>query len=99
MLNCELVHLRQQIDSIDEALVELLGRRFRVTRDVGRLKATSGLGPIDAAREAAQERRLRSLAVQHGVNPGVVLLIFRAIVDEVVSDHRSIAATDESSSI
>jgi chorismate mutase len=96
MPNADLLNLRAQIDGLDQALVELLGRRFRVTDEVGRLKASSGLSAVDPEREATQEARLRSLAMRHGVNPDVVSRIFRAIVDEVVVNHESVAANRES---
>jgi chorismate mutase len=98
MPNADLLDLRAQIDGLDQALVELLGRRFRVTDEVGRLKASSGLVAVDPEREATQEARLRSLAMRHGVNPDVVARIFRTIVEEVVSNHELVAAGRESRS-
>ena len=59
----ELVVLRGAIDNMDAALIHLLAERFRITREVGRLKAECGLPPADPAREAEQIARLRQLAV------------------------------------
>lgn len=87
----DLTSLRQQIDAIDEELVELLARRFKVTNQVGQLKAALGLQAVDATREAEQAERLQSLAVRHAVNSDLVHRIFRLIVEEVVQNHQAIA--------
>ena len=55
----ELVVLRGAIDNMDAALIHLLAERFRITREVGRLKAERGLPPADSAREAEQIAGLR----------------------------------------
>ena len=91
MENEGLISLRAQIDTLDEELVLLLARRFRVTDAVGKLKATEGLSAIDPDREAAQELRLAQLARDHDVGPRVVNRVFRVIVKEVVSRHLSIS--------
>ena len=38
----ELIVLRGAIDNMDAALIHLLAERFRITREVGRLKAERG---------------------------------------------------------
>ena len=43
----ELLRLRGSIDNMDSMLVHLLAERFKITRQVGRLKATAGLPPAD----------------------------------------------------
>jgi hypothetical protein len=43
------------------AIHPLTGTTFRITREVGRLKAECGLPPADPAREAEQIARLRQL--------------------------------------
>ena len=58
----ELLRLRGSIDNMDAALVHLLAERFKVTQQVGELKARHGLPPADPAREAEQIARLRALA-------------------------------------
>ena len=52
----ELLRLRMSIDNMDAALVHLLAERFKITQQVGELKAAHGLPPADPAREANRLR-------------------------------------------
>lgn len=90
MNNVELVSLRQTIDELDEQLIILLSRRFQVTEEVGRLKAQQRWQAQDSLRESQQERRYSALAAQHGLNPVLILKVFRTIIDEVVCNHLSV---------
>lgn len=91
MITKELADLRAEIDKVDEELVELLSRRFRITAEVAKLKATQNMQAIDVDREAQQIQRLNDLALRYGVNPELVAHIFRIIVSDVVATHRTIA--------
>ncbi|WP_437882961.1 chorismate mutase [Pseudomonas sp. LRF_L74] len=90
MSDDELWAARAEIDSLDERIIELLGLRFQATDKVGLLKATRRLQAVDPAREAGQALRYGELAARHGVKQELVLHVFRAVIDEVVSNHRRI---------
>ena len=90
----ELDVLRGAIDNMDAALIHLLAERFRITREVGRLKAERGLPPADPAREAEQIARLRQLAIESNLDPEFAQKVIPFIVAEVVRHHEAIA--DES---
>ncbi|MBB1494234.1 chorismate mutase [Propioniciclava sp. MC1595] len=87
----ELAGLRASIDNLDQALVCLLAERFRITKEVGVLKATRGLPPADPAREKLQIERLRSLADGAGLDPEFAEKFLTFIVTEVVRHHEQIA--------
>lgn len=90
----DLARLRSSIDNIDAALVHLLAERFKITKDVGRYKAEVGLPAADPEREELQVRRLRSLAVESGLDPAFTEKFLKFIVAEVIQHHQQIADGD-----
>ncbi len=90
MKNSELEELRGQIDLLDDQLVEVLARRFRLTDEIGRLKRDLGLPAVDAQREQEQRAKIQQLARQHGLSEDIALKVLRAIIDEVVIKHRKV---------
>jgi chorismate mutase len=87
--------LRNEIDQIDEAIISLVARRFVATNAVGKLKAENGLGPVDALREQAQMARYSQLAAEYGLSADVIGRVFRSIIEEVIKNHKAIAATSD----
>ena len=90
----ELLRLRGSIDNMDSMLVHLLAERFKVTQEVGRLKAAAALPPADPEREAQQIRRLRALAIESELDPELAEKFITFIVREVVRHHEQIAAEE-----
>lgn len=86
----ELARLRSSIDNMDAALVHLLAERFKVTQQVGVLKAEHDLPPADPLRESEQIKRLRSLAVESHLDPEFAEKFLNFIVSEVVRHHEAI---------
>jgi len=87
----ELLRLRASIDNMDAALVHLLAERFKVTQQVGELKAAHGLPPADPAREAQQIERLRALAEEARLDPEFAEKFLNFVVAEVVRHHEAIS--------
>jgi chorismate mutase len=87
----ELRRLRGSIDNMDAALVHLLAERFKITQQVGRLKAEYGLPPADPDREAEQITRLRALAETAKLDPEFAEKFLNFVVAEVVRHHESLA--------
>lgn len=87
----ELAELRNSIDNMDAALIHLLAERFKITQQVGVLKATEGLPPADPDREKEQIARLRRLAVASHLDPEFAEKFINFIVAEVVRHHADIA--------
>lgn len=87
----ELLRLRDSIDNMDAALVHLLAERFKITQQVGVLKATHGLPAADPDREAQQIARLRRLAAEAKLDPEFAEKFLNFVVAEVVRHHEAIA--------
>ena len=90
-VDAQLASYRSSIDNIDAALVHLLAERFKITKAVGRYKATANLPAADPAREQVQIERLRGLAEDAGLDPQFTEQFLRFIVAEVIQHHRRIA--------
>jgi len=86
-----LEQLRAEIDAVDQELIELLGRRFQLTRRIGRYKHANALAHVDSVREDAISERWRALAVANGVAPDLAAKIIGLIVDQVVKEHGTTA--------
>jgi chorismate mutase len=91
----ELHRLRDSIDNMDAALIHLLAERFKITQQVGVLKAEHGLPPADPGREAQQIARLRRLASDAKLDPEFAEKFLNFVVAEVVRHHEQIAAGPE----
>ena len=91
----ELTSIRQSIDNIDAALINMLAERFKFTQQVGRLKATHDLPASDPARESRQVARLRALAEEANLDPAFAEKWFNFVVAEVIHHHERLAADAE----
>ena len=94
----ELTELRASIDNLDRAVICLLAERFKITQQVGHLKAEHGLPPADPSREARQIARLRSLAEDAKLDPEFAEKFLNFIIAEVAkrqaAEYRFYAGAD-----
>jgi chorismate mutase len=88
----QLQQYRRSIDNLDAALIHILAERFKVTQQVGHLKAKLGLPPADPGREREQIQRLRSLAESSHLDPDFAEKLLAFIIKEVIRHH--VAASD-----
>jgi len=73
-------HLREQIDSIDKQLVELLAQRRRVVQQVTEVKQQHDLPTFHPAREENLISARRAQATQAGLDPDYVEDLFRTVM-------------------
>lgn len=86
----QLSRYRKSIDNLDAALIHLIAERFRLTRQVGELKATHDLPPGDSNREAKMIAHLRELAIDAELDPDFAEQLIRFIIQEVIQHHKQI---------
>lgn len=86
----QLNQFRDSIDNLDAILVHTLAERFKLTQQVGKLKAQHNLPPADKAREAEQIERLRAMAQDSGLDPAFAEKFLNFIVAEVIRHHEHI---------
>ncbi|WP_158670710.1 chorismate mutase [Bradyrhizobium guangdongense] len=86
----DLAELRRSVDNLDAAMVHLLAERFRCTHAIGELKARHRLVSRDPRREAAQLKRLRTLAAQSGLDQEFTQKLHALVVREVITNHEAV---------
>jgi len=79
-MTSSLPELRAQLDDVDEQLLELLARRNQIVSEVARLKRLENRQVRDAAREAQLLADRRTHAVQLGLDPDAIEVIYRHIL-------------------
>ena len=79
---------RESIDRLDAILVYTLGERFKLTQEVGILKAKYNLPPSDMAREERQVARLDKLSKCADLDPEFTKKFLNFIIREVIQHHQ-----------
>ncbi|MTJ81277.1 MAG: chorismate mutase [Telmatospirillum sp.] len=92
-LPAELLRLRASINNIDAAVIYMLSERFKITKEVGRLKAAHALPPADLEREKEQIARLRRLAAEAELDPDFAEKFLAFVIKEVIHHHINAAST------
>ncbi len=75
-----LSEMRDQIESIDGQIVELIAERVRLARQLGPIKRSEGLSTMDPEREAAVIRHAAELARSHDLPDEDLRRIFWHII-------------------
>ncbi|WP_003540333.1 prephenate dehydratase [Desulfotomaculum nigrificans] len=75
--------LRADIDIIDRQVIELLGKRLRLVRKIGKLKKNPAC-VRDPGREAQVISRIRRLAFDYGISEDVIESVYRILMDHFV---------------
>lgn len=80
--------LRVKIDEIDEKIVSLLEERISVVRQIGKIKASKGVGMYDPIRE---QKILKKLAGKSSLDPTFLMKVYREIISYCRGDEKKIA--------
>jgi 4-amino-4-deoxychorismate mutase len=91
----KLSEYRILIDSIDAELIELLGKRYAVCRDVARFKKAQAIPMMQSGRVDKVKDRCATLAAGYGVDPGFIRELYTLIINEACRiEDRIIDSTD-----
>ncbi len=83
----ELTALRDQIDEVDKALLDLLARRLHLVAEVGEVKSRHGLPIYVPEREASMLASRRKEAEALGVPPDLIEDVLRRVMRESYSSE------------
>jgi chorismate mutase/prephenate dehydrogenase len=83
----ELTALRDQIDEVDKALLDLLARRMSLVAEVGEVKSQYGLPIYVPEREASMLASRRKEAQALGVSPDLIEDVLRRVMRESYSSE------------
>lgn len=89
MTTRSMADLRHSIDEIDKAILNALGERARLAREVVDAKSEGGNPVRDEVREAALLEHRSSLGERLGLDPSFVRRLYREILDDSVRRQQS----------
>jgi chorismate mutase len=73
---------RKEIDRIDAALLDALGRRLAICAEVAHFKRAQGIPMMQPSRVEAVKDRVAALAAAHGLRPEFVRELYGQIIAE-----------------
>jgi chorismate mutase len=80
-MSLRLKELRMEIDEVDKQILRLLAERVRICEAIGTVKKSLGLPVKDSVREKEVHKQVRSLALDLGLKPVQVEVVFHEIVN------------------
>jgi len=81
---------RKKIDSLDQQLIELLGQRELVVKEIGIYKAKNHIPPLQAARFQQVLDKNIAAGKKHNLSPDFVTEVFNAIHKESLRKEEEI---------
>ncbi|MEN1784120.1 MAG: bifunctional 3-deoxy-7-phosphoheptulonate synthase/chorismate mutase type II [Bacteroidota bacterium] len=91
--NAQLVNLRTQIDVLDNELIDLLGKRMKVSDGIGALKKMRNVAVLQSNRWNAILGNMILEGEQRGLSEEFVLRMFKAIHQESINHQEKIINT------
>ncbi|GAA4301356.1 chorismate mutase [Compostibacter hankyongensis] len=83
---------RMQIDSVDHALIQLIGRREDIVRAIGRYKAEKHIAPLQKARFNEVLEQSIAEGKKAGLSPEFIKTLMNAIHEESLRIERDSTA-------
>lgn len=80
-------HRSDEIDEIDDQIIGLLERRFRLSRAIGESKRESGEAPYDPERTYALTTRFMRKSIDRGLSAQMARILIGAIIDQVIAER------------
>lgn len=77
-----LAKFREELDSIDQEILQLLSRRLRICLDVAAFKKKSGVPVMQPTRVSEVKSRRAEQGIDCGLDPGFVTRLWTSIIDE-----------------
>jgi len=77
-----LLDFRRELNSVDEQIVRLLGRRYEICRAVGVYKREHDIPMMQPGRVAEVKERCARMAREHHVDADFAVRLFAMIIDE-----------------
>lgn len=86
----QLERMRMQIDSIDQQLIDLLGKRFDISRNIANYKKDLNLAPFQLKRwrSIIDSRKLQAKNI--GINPDFIMKLLQSIHKESIAIQNEI---------
>lgn len=72
---------REEIDALDNQIIDLLGKRFDIVRQVGALKTREGLVIEQTTRVEEVKQRNAERGKAHNLSPDVIRQIYTILID------------------
>jgi chorismate mutase-like protein len=78
----KLSEFRRRVNSLDENLLDLLGERFDICREVARYKRAERIPMMQSARVQEVKERCAQLSIKRRLDPGFVQKLYTLIIEE-----------------
>ncbi|WP_335964590.1 bifunctional 3-deoxy-7-phosphoheptulonate synthase/chorismate mutase type II [Galbibacter sp. PAP.153] len=88
--NSKLTNCRAQIDVIDNSLIEILGKRMKVSDEIGKLKKQRNVAVLQSKRWNEILGKMVLEGEQNGLSEEFILRIFKAIHQESINHQEKI---------
>ena len=95
MTTRDLADLRKSLDDLDKVLLNALGERTRLAREIAGVKSDADHPVRDEAREAALVAHRSDYGAQLGLDPALVRRIYHEIIEDSVRRQRDWLQTPE----